>query len=89
MFFTEREKVRKVAEILQRQSCAYDMAFFQGGDCKHKPPQICDCKYGYAGGKTMGEQTGCPELRCVVHLLSVITDEEYDSFMSRKGNYKI
>lgn len=80
MFIEGRENILKVIKLLQRSHCCYDMLF------RETPPPFCDCKYGFTGEKHIGEQTGCPELRCVVNLLENITDEEYKEISMRKLN---
>lgn len=84
MFIRGRSEILKVVSDIQRSHCCYDMGFSE------KPPSFCDCKYGfsleYHKKGRLGEQTGCPELRCVAALLSNMTDEEYDSIMSRDAN---
>lgn len=58
---------------------------------------VCDCKYGAsnvmalvrglragdAHGQRHGEQTGCPELRTAMVLLSKMTPDEFTAIMDR------
>lgn len=82
MFVKDRESVKNVLHIIQRQHCSYDM--MSVGAISAEPPSMCDCKYGYvAERKGRGEKTGCPELRCVVELLSLMTDDEYNTIIAR------
>jgi len=75
MFIRGRKYLLQVITRMQRQRCVYDMMLLA------EPPKFCDCKYGY---DESGEQTGCPELRCVSELLKLITDEEYTKIMARR-----
>lgn len=62
-----------LVESIRRQSCCY------AGD-------PCDCKYGnmeWTDRIQQGEQTSCPELRELVHLLAVMTQDEYYEIMAR------
>jgi hypothetical protein len=77
MFYKDRETLLEVLTKMQREHCQYDMFSF---DPSRNPPDFCDCKYGY---NKRGEQTGCPELRCIVQLLSNITDDEFYDIMDR------
>lgn len=51
----------------------------------------CDCKFGPTLQKNTvfpcldvcSEGTGCPEVRTVIELLSVMTEEEYQTFCNR------
>ena len=50
--------------------------------CSYSTPHFCDCKYGAAKSKALkgfqsNEQTGCPEMRDVVALLSAIPPEVF------------
>ena len=83
MFIKGRGEIREVIHLLQRTHCCYDMTV------AGTPPPICDCKYGYSGKGGYGEDTGCPELRCVVELLSLMTDDEYEKIMARGNNYPV
>lgn len=65
MFVESRENVLKVIKKLQEKHCGYV------GD-------RCDCKYG---GSFQDEQTGCPELRCIIKLLENLNDEEYEQYL--------
>ena len=80
MFGIERERLLKEITVMQRSRCGYDMLIFP------EPPSFCDCKYGYDPKNKYGEQTGCPELRLVCSILSVMTNDEYENFMIRAGN---
>jgi hypothetical protein len=85
MFFRDREEVAKTLEELRFDLCCYMSRNF------------CDCKYGYQqmgdkfhpGYVNHGEQTGCPELRSMVALLSFMTDEEYNTILTRGMNIKL
>jgi hypothetical protein len=85
MFVKGKKELLETMVLLQRNHCSYD---FYRIDHESKPPIMCDCKYGFVG-KTNGEQTGCPELRCVVELLKAMTDEEYGNILSRLNHFGI
>lgn len=83
MFYTDREALIKAITILQRSVCCYDMYSIQN---ESPPPESCDCKYGadhFVLGHGGGEQTFCPELRCVIKLLTNINNKEYMYLMER------
>lgn len=66
--------------FFRRKACCYD------GFLSDKEPFTCDCKFGIDVAKPyedQGEQTGCPELRCVEALLDNITDEEFEEISTR------
>jgi len=72
---TDREALAAALEAVRRRVCAYSMAPFTG-DFHYD--NRCDCKYGLDIDKLVsgeveyrhtGEQTGCPELRSVIHML--------------------
>lgn len=90
MFHTSREELIKSMTILQRSVCCYDTYVFRPDA---PPPEFCDCKYGATNFKADrafgGEQTFCPELRCVVQLLENINNKEYHYIMGRKNIEKI
>ena len=77
MFGIGKRRLLKTIHIMQRSFCCYDM--MRDGD----PPSFCDCKYGYDGRGYQGEQTGCPELRLLHELLSVMSEDEYKELVSR------
>lgn len=79
MFADTKKNLLTRVIALQRTKCDYD-AFQMNKNST--PPPFCDCKYG-EGSKFSGEENGCPELRLVAHLLSVMTDEEYKVLLSR------
>jgi len=82
MFIKDRDYLKGVLHNIQRKHCSYDGASIGiGGD----PPPYCDCKYGY-DLVPFGEKTGCPELRCIVELLALMTDKEYIKIMRRGKN---
>ena len=88
MFVKDRESLINVLHIIQRQHCSYDMMSIGVADAPE--PSMCDCKYGYvAEQKGRGEKTGCPELRCAVELLTLMTDDEYDTILSRTHHIRI
>lgn len=67
---TDKEELAKALELVRRRVCAYG-----GGLNGHG---TCDCKYGLDIDKQVSgevdytpwsEQTGCPELRSVIHML--------------------
>ena len=88
MFVGDRESVKKVLHIIQRHHCSYDM--MSVGFTNVEPPSMCDCKYGYVAEREgSGEKTGCPELRCVVELLTLMTDDEYNNILSRGHHIRI
>lgn len=82
MFYTDKDTLQTAIDILQRECCVYD---HYEPDSERLPPSFCDCKYGYSGDKKYSEQSACPELRCVSHLLKVMTDEEYAILINRKN----
>jgi len=67
-----KEELFRALKLVQLKICAYRSAIF------------CDCKYGITE-KTMrnGEQTGCPEVRELIAMLSVMTDQEFDEIQKR------
>jgi hypothetical protein len=79
MFTIERHELIANIEKLRKNLCCY---------ATH---DRCDCKYGVAEKKMfenkITEQTGCPELRCVLLVLSNMTDEEYSKCL--EGNVSI
>ena len=83
MFFVTRKELLKTIHSMRRRACCYD-----GGE--KKEPSFCDCKYGAKSMENpsmlahLGEQTGCPELRSVEHILSVMKDSEYEKLVRRK-----
>ena len=82
MFFVSRSETRKVIAGLQLMACAYRII----ANPKDKNPVRCDCKYG--GTNLMkGTETGngCPELRSVDAVLSVMTDREWKMLVKRVG----
>lgn len=80
MFIVDKNELLENIIKMQRTKCSYDMFGFFRDDTP--PPDVCDCKYGASG---QGEQTGCPELRCVTALLNLMTEKEYLNIMHR-GN---
>lgn len=70
----------KSLHFLQRSQCQYDLFVVES---RSKPPEFCDCKYGFVGNVGYGEQTACPELRLVVELLEKMTEEEYEELCKR------
>lgn len=46
----------------------------------------CDCKFGFASKGTDSEKTGCPEIRCLIHLLEVMTEKEFQTILKRAAN---
>ncbi len=46
---------------------------------------LCDCKYTDDPRNPGSEQTGCPEFTLMAHLLSCMTDEEYDNLCNKAG----
>ena len=80
MFIISKDSLLEVIHKMQRKSCGYDM---YSCNKDSKQPSFCDCKFGF-DDKQYGEQTGCPELRCVLELLTLITYKEYEEIMSRE-----
>jgi len=64
---SRQEALRVLEEVRVRKVCQYH----------GMPGGICDCKFG--GPIPNTEQTGCPELRLVLNILSVIGDPIWDS----------
>ena len=89
MFIIEKEELIKTLTLMQRKSCGYDSMGFL--TIVSKPPPTCDCKYGYNDGSFKphyaGETTGCPELRNVIALLTLMTDEEYSLTLAKGHNF--
>ncbi len=82
MFFQSRTETLKVIADLQNMACAYKII----ANPKDKTPTKCDCKYG--GQNLMkGTETGngCPELRSIVEVLSVMTNFEWQRLVKRVG----
>ncbi len=81
MFFQKREQTRKVIADLQTMACAYSIVSTAAGLA---PATTCDCKYG---GTNLMQGTengnGCPELRSVEAILSVMTDREWSMLVKR------
>ena len=79
MFTIERQELIENVERLRKNLCCYST------------PDRCDCKYGVAEKhifeNSMTEQTGCPELRCVLLVLQNMTDEDYSKCL--EGNISI
>jgi len=68
MLISNKESVLEGLEALQKTVCAYGSEY------------RCDCKYGIredARPLEISENTGCPELRVVILILSNMTDTEY------------
>ena len=82
MFIDSRKNLRTNVELIQRRLCTYDG--FSTENPTIKKPSFCDCKYGAAW---YGEQTGCPELRCILLLLENMTDEEFYEIVNRKSKH--
>ena len=74
---TTREKV--IASIVKLGARRCTESTDRGADWRTRR---CDCKYG--GPTDNSESTGCPELRNVEHVLSVMTDQEWENFLSRE-----
>jgi hypothetical protein len=84
MFIKDRQYIRDFIHDIQRRLCCYDMYPIRKEE--KSIPDFCDCKYGSKDIlHTHGEQTGCPEMRCLVELLSTMTDDEYNAIMKRAG----
>ena len=77
MFGISRNKLIENLHKMQRHACCYDMGH------PFNPPPTCDCKYGYDPKDS--EQTGCPELRTVVALLSAMDDEQFYTLCNSAG----
>ncbi len=75
-FFTGRreECIRVVLALGQRVCC------YSGGEWRNRR---CDCKYSGPLKSDVGgsEQTGCPELRTILHLLEQVPDEQWQQIM--------
>jgi len=93
MFTTDRKVLIDVVNKLQRYFCRYDVYHGMKDTIDTiDPPPFCDCKYGVDNplSKSInyhGEQTGCPEMRNLLLLLSNISDEEYEGIICRKKDY--
>lgn len=81
MFYCSKEELLVFSKMLQRHFCAYDM----GGN--YQTPKMCDCKYG-ATLETVGKMSeagcGCPEMRCIVKLLTGLPLDDYKQIMEGK-----
>jgi hypothetical protein len=75
MFCVNRERLIAGLEVLRQSLCPY-----------RRPGHDCDCKYGVA---LRGEQTGCPEVREVIGLLSAMSDGEFAIFVKRAGGLDV
>lgn len=71
----DKEALAQALEVVRRKICCYNIAAMTG-DFTQDPR--CDCKYGLSIDKIVsgevkysqiGEKTGCPELRTVIHML--------------------
>lgn len=79
MIFETKDHLQKVLTNMQNQACAYGTP--------DRPAKFCDCKYGGDKLGSTGEQgNGCPELRAVIALLSVMTPAEYMRLQLRHRN---
>lgn len=76
-FAASRDKVLRAVELLGDRVCCYAGASWL--------ERICDCKYG-GPTEAYSEQTGCPELRNVQHVLSVMTDAEWEALLNRENS---
>lgn len=67
------DAVMAVLHKIHKHTCCYtDLKNNRLG----KAPYFCDCKYGGEDvGTLRGEQTGCPELREVIHILEALGPE--------------
>ena len=77
MFSDNRKNLLVNLEKIQRRLCSYDN--FSNDPTSEKPP-VCDCKYGASG---IGEQTGCPELRCILLLLENMSEKEFSKIIDK------
>jgi len=87
MFIKDKNHLKGFLHRTQRSFCGYDPYGIVVQGTITPPPSFCDCKYG-ATLPNLGptEKNGCPELRCMVELLSLMTEEEYATIMER-GNH--
>ncbi len=79
MFVQDRKALIETLTKMQRHACCYDMFRYKEDAT---PARFCDCKYGM-NGEERGEQTGCPELRCIVLLLQSMTDNQFAKIMHK------
>lgn len=74
MFYGTREELLVALKALRRKVCCYS-----GGE------DFCDCKYGFDGTQNrLSEQTGCPELRTAIELLTCMNDNEFNVILGIK-----
>jgi len=70
--FRSHKELVDVLKKVQTSICAYRSAAF------------CDCKYGVQNvGKSTESGNGCPEVREVIALFSVLTPFEYERLTKR------
>jgi len=82
MFGIEKKELEENLENLRKNICCY-------------MGPTCDCKYGVEDRAKKdeilcasfvpygGEHTGCPELRMVLRLLSVISEEDFNDYCAK------
>jgi len=81
MFVLKKDQLLESITRFQRSVCCYGWFI----EDETAPPPMCDCKYGAMRlSPASGEKTGCPELRCIVELLSGLTDKQYSEIMIKK-----
>jgi hypothetical protein len=80
-FCMNRKEAIAAMEALQMLSCEY----LPGGvcDCKYglKPEMLKSESYGKVFTRPMSEMTGCPELRDMISILEVMSDEDFERFL--------
>lgn len=81
MFVENRIDTMRGLARLGARLCGYSL-----GDPDGWMAGRCDCKYGADLSKS-SEQTGCPEVRCMVLLLDSMTDEQWASASSFAGGF--
>lgn len=79
MFGITQKHLLKNLEKLRKQRCAY---FGKRCDCKYLKDEE-DADFNYTG-----EYNGCPELRMVIEMLAVLSEEEFNK-LATKADIKI
>ncbi len=83
--FLTKEQLVDAATKVQRSLCCYDgFMLTKPGQPEPNPPHTCDCKYGatqVGRGHEIGN--GCPEMREVVGILSLMKDSELKKIQAR------
>lgn len=78
MFGIRKSKLVKSLNKIGTHLCAYSL---NGKD----QPVLCDCKYMLSNNDMVcvGENSGCPELKLVAHLLSKLTEKQFEALCKK------